>query len=298
MLRLRPSVRADVNSIRTQQRPSADRVDRSVAATISIGEHMTESIQSADGSIITYQTAGTGPALIIVGGAFNDRQSAAPLVPLLAEHFSVHSFDRRGRGDSTDNSSHPPYLVEREVDDLQALIAQAGGSAMLYGHSSGGVLALEATMRGLPVTKVAVYEPPYSAGSDRQESIGAWARRIDLAVADDDPERAAEIFLGQIGGDALGHLKQAPWWPHMVAVAHTLPYDVALVGDGSMPTERLSALEVPVLVMDGGQGEQWRRDAVVALAAAIPGARHVTIEGQGHAVAHEVIAPQIIEFFR
>lgn len=260
------------------------------------GTTQSRTTHSADGSILEFQKVGDGAVLIVIGGAFNDRQSAAPLVPLLAEHFTVVSYDRRGRGGSTDTSSRPPYLVEREVQDLQALIAGTGGSAMLYGHSSGGVLALEATMRGLPVTAVAVYEPPYTAG-EQQDPVDDWAQQIQQAVADDDPERAAETFLGRIGGGVLGHLKQMPWWPHMVAVAHTLPYDVALVGDGRMPTERLATLDVPVLVMDGDQSEGWRRDAVAALTSAVPGARRMTVHGQAHPVAADAVAPRLIEFF-
>jgi pimeloyl-ACP methyl ester carboxylesterase len=258
---------------------------------------VTETVESADGTRIVFERSGVGPGLVLVGGAFNNRHSADELAPLLAPHFTVYAYDRRGRGDSTDT---PPYAVEREVEDLGALIATAGGTALVYGHSSGAVLSLEAAARGLPVTRLAVYEPPYMIDDTRQKPPADYAARVQAAVDAGHPDQAAAIFLQEavgVSADVLTMIMQSPSWPGMLSVAHTLPYDNAVVGDASLPTERLKAIGVPTLAMDGGASPAWARNAVTAVAAAIPGAERLTIEGQDHAVAANALAPVLIEFF-
>lgn len=256
---------------------------------------MIGTVQSADGTTIAYERRGAGPALILVVGAFQDRHSVGSLVPLLEPHLTVYAYDRRGRGDSGDTA---PYAVEREIEDLSALIVAAGGSALVYGHSSGGSLALEAAARGLPITKLAVYEPPYILdGDDGGDDLpGDLAGRIQAAIDAGAPEQAAEIFLADLGADVLEMIKQSPGWPAMVGVAHTLPYELAIVGDGPVPTERLAAITAPTLALDGGASPAWARNAVAAVAVAVPGAQRFTIEGQDHAVAHTAVAPVLIEF--
>jgi pimeloyl-ACP methyl ester carboxylesterase len=256
-----------------------------------------KTVHSADGTTIAYERSGTGPAVILVGGALSSRQSARALADLLAPHFTVYAFDRRGRGDSTDAVA---YTVEGEVEDLRALVSAAGGSAFVYGHSSGGVLAIEAAARGVPIAKLAVYEPPYMIDETRRKPPADLVTRVQAAVEAGQPDHAAETFLLEAVGfpaDVVATTEQSPGWAGMVAVAHTLPYDLALVGDGSMPTARLATIAVPTLVVDGGASPDWARNAVAAVATAIPGARRLTIEGQNHGVTANLLAPALVDFF-
>jgi pimeloyl-ACP methyl ester carboxylesterase len=256
---------------------------------------MTQTMQSADGSTIAYEKVGTGPAVIIIGGAFNTRHSTADLAPLLASHFSVFSYDRRGRGDSTEAG---PYALEREIEDLAAVIDAAGGSAGVYGHSSGAVLALEATLAGLPIRKLALYEPPFTPPAHGVSSE-AWTKDVQAAVDAGDREGAAVLFLRGVGADdaAIESVKQLPWWGGMLAVAHTLPYDVGILGDGSVPAERLARVTVPTLLMFGGDSPPWAENAAAPAAEAIPAAAVLRVEGQGHNVDSATIAPTLIDFF-
>jgi pimeloyl-ACP methyl ester carboxylesterase len=249
---------------------------------------------SADGTKIAYDRAGDGPALILAGGALNNRHSAGALVPLLAPYFSVITFDRRGRGDSGDT---PPYAPAREVEDLVALIDAAGGSAMVYGHSSGAVLALEAAAAGAPITRLGVYEPPYLTDPNGGDKSAARSRKIQAALDAGDRGTAVEIFIRSTGAPFDPAMKESPWWPAMTAVAQTIPYDLALVGDSSVPTDRLTKIGVPTLGIYGGASPDWARDSIAAVTSAIPGARHMVLEGQTHAADPVALAPVIIEFF-
>ena len=176
---------------------------------------MTETVQSADGTTIAYERTGTGPAVILIGGAFNDRHSPSVLAAALSPHFTVFSYDRRGRGDSGDTY---PFAVAREAEDLDALTTAAGGSALVYGHSSGAVLALEAAAAGVPITKLAVYEPPYTFDPESLDPPSDGAARIQSALDAGDREQAAEIFMTMTGMDvgSIEWVKGAPFWPGMV----------------------------------------------------------------------------------
>ena len=252
---------------------------------------MFETTRSADGTRIAFERSGRGDPLIVLGGAFNTRRSSLPLAALLDHNFTVYSVDRRGRGDS---SATDPYAVEREVEDLAAVIHAAGGSALVYGHSSGAILALEGAAAGLRIERLAVYEPPY--GEDRQKSD--LAETVAAALAAEDPASAALAFAGNVmPSAAFAGIEQQAWWPGMVAVAHTLPHDLALVGDGSIPTQRLARITAPTLVVAGGDSEPWALKSVAAVAAAIPGATHHVIDGQDHGVAVDALAPVLQEFF-
>jgi pimeloyl-ACP methyl ester carboxylesterase len=248
---------------------------------------MPEFAESADGTSIAYDRVGSGPALVITGGAFNLRQSPGPLIGLLATQFTVYSWDRRGRGDSEDT---PPYAVEREVEDLVAVITAAGGAARAYGHSSGAILSLEAAMRGADMVKLAVYEPPYFPGN------AAAMAGVQPALDAGDPELAALTFVKGTGESNTDGLTQSPWWPAMVAIASTLPYDLALVGDGVTPVDRLAAIRIPVLALDGGASPAWAGDAAEAIEGAIGGAVRRTVPDQNHMVSPDVLAPILIEF--
>lgn len=255
---------------------------------------MTESVVSADGTTIAYERQGAGPALVIVGGALNTRQSPGALIGPLAAHFTVIAYDRRGRGDSGDT---PPYAIEREVEDLAAVIEAAGGSAFVYGHSSGAILALEAASRGLPIAGVAAYEPPYTF--DPQNPQRASGGGVQAAVDAGDRELAVARFLRLTGmsQQAVEGMRQAPFWSGMLAMAQTLPYDVALSGDGVIPVERFAAIAIPTLVMDGGASPAWAARSAEAIVRAVPRARRLTVAGQNHGVDPVVLAPLLIEFF-
>lgn len=255
---------------------------------------MTETVTSADGTAIAYDRQGDGPALIIVGGALNTRQSPGELLGLLASRFTVIAYDRRGRGDSGDTQ---PYAIEREVEDLAALIEAAGGSAFVYGHSSGAILALEAASRGFPLSRVAAYEPPYTFDPDNPQPASDGG--VQAALDAGDRALAVTNFMRLTGmpQQAIDGVTQAPFWPGMLAIAHTLPYDLALSGDGAVPAHRLEAIAVPTLVMHGGASPAWAARSAAAIVQAVPDARQLAVAGQDHGVDPAVLAPLLIEFF-
>jgi pimeloyl-ACP methyl ester carboxylesterase len=255
---------------------------------------VTESARSADGTNIAYDRVGDGPVLILAGGALSNRHGAGDLVPLLAKTFSVVTYDRRGRGESTDT---PPYAPAREVEDLKALIGSVGGSAMVHGHSSGAVLALEAAAAGASITRLAVYEPPYLTDPTGGEESGTTARKIQDTLDAGDASAAVEVFIRGTGAPFDPAMKESPSWAAMVAVANTLPYDMALVGDSSVPTERLAKIAVPTLGLYGGASPSWGRNSIAAVTGAIAGATQKAVEGQTHRAAPDVLAPILIEFF-
>lgn len=252
---------------------------------------------SSDGTSIAFEKSGNGPAIILVGGALSDRSAGAPLAALLAPRFTVFSYDRRGRGDSGDTA---PYAVEREVEDLAALIREAGGSAFVFGHSSGAALALEAAIHGLAITRLALYEPPYIVDDSRPRVPEDFPARLAGLLAADRRGDAVTLFMTEaveVPAEMVDQMRQTPIWPAMEALAHTLMYDITIMGDNSLPTERAASVTVPTLVMDGGESPAWARNAVRALADALPAARRRTLEGQTHGVAPEAIAPVLAGFF-
>lgn len=249
--------------------------------------------RSADGTRIAFERTGGGPALIIVGGALNSRHSADLLVKWLAPHFTVYAYDRRGRGESSDSL---PYDPAREIEDLEALIAAAGGSAYAYGHSSGAILALEAAAAGAALAKLAAYEPPYLTGNVPVESWENFRDRVQAALNEGDREGAVELFIRHTGSDFDEGIKTMLWWPALLSVANTLPYDLALISDGSVP-ERLSSIRVPTLGIYGGKSPSWAGNAINAVAAAVPGMKKEKLEGQDHAVADDAVAPLLVKFF-
>jgi pimeloyl-ACP methyl ester carboxylesterase len=255
-------------------------------------------VQSSDGTAIAYERSGDGPALVIVGGAFADAATAAPLAAVLAPRFTVYAYDRRGRGASGDT---PPYAVDREIEDLQAVIEEAGGSAFVYGHSSGAALALETAARGSGVAKLALYEPPYVVNGTGPRRPADLTRRLAELAAADRRGDAVELFMKEGPGvpdHLIAQMRRSPVWAGLENLAHTLHYDTTIMGDGSVPTERAAAVAAPTLVMDGGESPGWARASAEALAAALPDARHRRFEDQDHGVAHDVIGPVLKRFFR
>ncbi|WP_326958334.1 alpha/beta fold hydrolase [Amycolatopsis sp. NBC_01286] len=259
---------------------------------------------SADGTKIAYTRAGSGPALVLVDGAMCYRGSSPndDLAKELAAHFTVYTYDRRGRGESTDTT---PYAVEREVEDLDALVGEAGGSALLFGISSGAALALEAVDRGLPATKLALYEPPFILDDTRKPVPADYATRLDEAVAAGKRGKAVKIFMREgvgLSGGVVAMMRIMPFWSKLKRVAHTLPYDTAVVGDhqsgAALPSPAWPQVKIPTVTIDGGKSPEWMRNGVAALAKALPSADYRTLAGQTHIVKAAALAPVLRDFFR
>jgi pimeloyl-ACP methyl ester carboxylesterase len=262
-------------------------------------------VTSKDGTSIAFDRQGSGPAVILVGGAFVDRSENASLAAQLAEQFTVYNYDRRGRGDSGDTL---PYAVEREIEDIEALIAEAGGSAHLYGISSGGALALEAAAAGTTIERLAVYEVPYNMADDGRQRHREYAEQLQAFLAEGRRGDAAELFMRTAGAteEMIAGAKDSPVWAGLEGIAHTLAYDAACLGNGQPPTGRLARITQPTLVATGGGspdsfvggGGDFFGKAADAIAASIPRAERQTIEGQTHMVDPKALAPVLERFFR
>lgn len=258
-----------------------------------------ETVISKDGTQIAFERMGAGPALILVDGALCSRKFGPmpDLAPLLAEHFTVFMYDRRGRGDSADSQ---PYAKAREVEDIGALLQAAGGSASVVGLSSGAALALEAAASGLPITRVVAYEPPFMIDNAAYHAKASHEERLRAFVAGGQRGAAVKYFMrDMVGVPAIFVLLMRLMrgtWKKLEAVAHTLPYDAAVMGDWSLPAARLAQVAVPALVMHGGKTEERLKKAARAAAAAVPGSLHRELPGQTHQVKAQVLAPAIVEF--
>ncbi|MFF3329880.1 alpha/beta fold hydrolase [Streptomyces sp. NPDC002888] len=256
---------------------------------------MDKRIVSRDGTELAYARAGQGPTVILVSGAMSTGGTVAPLAGLLAGRFTALWYDRRGRGESGDTA---PYSVEREVEDLAALIDAAGGEAALYGISSGGALALEAAARGLPVRRVAVYETPYALDPEGAKGRAEYTANLTEALAQGRRGDAVELFLRLTGlaETMIQGARQSPMWAAMEAIAPTLAYDDAVMGDGLLPRERLASVDVPVLAVAGGESPDWLEQATRAVAEATPRGTYRVLEGQTHMVDPNELAPVLAEF--
>ena len=253
-------------------------------------------ITSSDGTRIAFDRMGDGPPIVLVCGQSTDRSSNAPLAALLAEHFAVFNYDRRGRGDSGDTL---PYAVEREIEDIGALIGEAGGSASVFGVSSGAALALEAAASGLAIDKLALWEPPFDPDEDRRPPRDL-AERYERMIAEGRRGDVIEYFMANVVGlppEFVARARSGPYWHEQEALAHTLVYDTIIMGDYSLPVERAAAVEAPTLALAGGESFPFMREAARKLAEAMPNARARLLEGQTHAVAPEALAPVLGEFF-
>lgn len=258
-------------------------------------------VTSKDGTTIAFDRSGEGPPLVVVGGALSTRGAAETLAALLAPSFTVYAYDRRGRGDSGDT---PPYAVEREVEDIQALVEEGGGSAFAFGHSSGGALALETAAATLGITKLALYEPPFIVDASRPPLPDDSIERITELASTGRRGDAVEYFMVTgvlVPPDAVAPMKDAPFWPALEAVAHTLPYDMKVMGDHMsgtpLPSDRWASVTIPTLVVDGGASPPWLGNAAQGLVDVLPDARRRTIEGQTHDVDPTLLVPVLEEFF-
>jgi len=259
-------------------------------------------ILSKDGTAIAVERTGRGPALVFVDGAMCYRASgpSQPMAAALAEHFTVFTYDRRGRGDSSDSG---PYDIQREVDDLDAVIREAGGQAVVLGVSSGAALALEAANRGVPITRLALYEAPFIVDGSRPPLSDDFVPDMNTALASGRRADAVKMFMKLVGvpGVFIMLMQLMPAWAKLKGVAHTLPYDLAIVGPYQkgrpLPATRWSGATVPTLVMDGGKSPAWMRNATRALAGVLPNATYRTLDGQTHMVKPKALTPPLVEFF-
>ena len=260
-----------------------------------------QQVKSKDDTFIAFDRYGSGPAIILVAGALSDRAAARPLTALLSKHFTVVAYDRRGRGDSGDT---PPYAVEREVEDIGALVKAAGGSAFVYGHSSGGLLALEAAAAGLSIPRLAVYEPPYILDAGRSQQVRDYMSQLADLVAIGEYGPAVELFLTRVvmtPADMVAQMRSTPIWGALAKMAPTLLSDLAImynaIRDPSLSTRQWASISQPALVMDGQLSPPWMRNAVQTVAAALPNATYRTLAGQTHGADPAVVAPVLIDFF-
>lgn len=259
-------------------------------------------VTSADGTTIAFTKSGAGPALILVDGALQYRafdQGGAQLADLLSAHLTVYRYDRRGRGESTDTQ---PYAVVREIEDIDALMGEAGGEAFVYGVSSGASLAMAAALE-LPgkVRRLALYEPPHN---DDEAARGAWkdyTAQLRTLLAEGRRGDAVALFMMLVGApaDQVEEMRRTPMWPPFEAVAPTLAYDhLAILGeDAAVPHERAARVTVPTLVLSGGASYPFMHTTAAVLAKDIPNARHHILEGQTHEVSAEALAPALLAFF-
>jgi pimeloyl-ACP methyl ester carboxylesterase len=258
-------------------------------------------VVSADGTSIAYTSTGSGPAVVFVDGAMCHRAfgPGAGIAEQLAGQYTVYTYDRRGRGESGDTT---PFTVEREIEDLAAVIEAAGGSARVIGVSSGAALALRAAVRGAAIGRLALYEPPYSTDAAQAERSVEYAADLHAALADGRRGDAAAAFMTFVGvpAEMLDAMRAAPVWPAFEAIAPTLAYDAAVMGSeigGMVPVEMLASVSVPTLVLDGGASPELLRAPAREVAAAVPGAAHAALPDQTHEVAAEVLAPVVAKFF-
>lgn len=257
---------------------------------------------SKDGTSIAYDKTGIGPAVLLVDGAMTYRAFfglRGPLSAGISKHFTVYAYDRRGRGESTDTK---PYAVEREIEDIEALIEEAGGSVYLFGISSGAVLALKAAaeLGATRVAKLALYEAPLTFGNEAKQASAQYTRQLTELLEADKRGDAVALFMATVGlpAEMIKGMRHSPEWPIMEALAPTLAYDNAIMGDGSLPVDAAKAATMPALVLDGSASPDFMHEAAEALAKAMPHAERKTLEGQTHEVSPEALAPVLISFFK
>jgi pimeloyl-ACP methyl ester carboxylesterase len=262
----------------------------------------TDIVTSADGTSVAVERHGTGPAVIFIGPTLADRSAGRPPMTELSANFTTFNYDRRGRGDSGDTK---PSAVEREIEDLAAVIDAAGGQAFVFGGSSGGVLALDAAAAGLPILKLALDEPPLKVDDtiapvplDTLEQLGEL---LDTQRRGDAVEYYMTVMMG-VPPDQVARMRHAPFWAQWEALAPTLRYDAEIL-EGTqagrpLPAERWAALTVPTLVLDGGDSPEFMHSGAQALADLKPRVitRH-TLPGQTHAVDVHTLADVLTEYF-
>jgi len=254
-------------------------------------------LTSADGTTIGYEHTGSGPALVLVDGAMCYRGAGPmrPLAALLRDSFTVYTYDRRGRGESSDTL---PYAVGREVEDLRAVIAQAGGEAYAYAISSGAALALATAAAGPGITRLALYEPPFLTEPGEDASAKEYTARLHELLDAGRRGDAVAHFMTHVGvpAPAIASFRGQPGWAALAAIAPTLAYDDEVLAGGRVPREQASTISIPALVLAGGASPEGLQRAAKATAAALPTAEHRMLDGQTHDVSPEALAPALVQF--
>ena len=251
---------------------------------------------SADGTRIAHERRGAGPPVVIVAGLLCDRTSHESLARALAGQFTALTYDRRGRGDSGDT---PPYAVEREIEDLGALIDELGGSASVYGHSSGAGLALEAAAAGLPISRLVLHEPPYGADDEASKrEARELAEAVRSAIAEDRPGDAIGLFMAASGmpEEMIDGVRRDP---RMLSLAPTMLYDFEVMGEfdgGGIPEDRVRAVTTPTLLLAGSTSPDFFRDTASRVATMLPNARYSVLEGHDHGAPGEAVGPIVARF--
>ena len=259
-----------------------------------------DTVTSSDGTTIAFDRLGDGPPVIAVCGAMCDRALMRPTAEELAKHFTVINYDRRGRGDSGDTA---PYAIEREIEDLAALIAEAGGTASVYAHSSGAGLALHAAAHGLPIARLVLHEPPYVRDAEEERRISReYGENLEALLSEGRRGDAVELFFTTVGmpPEMVEGMRNTPRWTELEAMAPSLAYDSEIMGDisrgGTIPADLLGAVTVPTLVLVGGASPAWMIEVGRRLAEGPPNGRLEVLEAQEHVVPPEVLAPVLAEF--
>ncbi len=258
-------------------------------------------VASRDGTVIAFDRMGDGPPIVVVGGAMCDRAMTRPLAEEMAKRFTVFNYDRRGRGDSGDTA---PYAVEREIEDIEALIAEAGGTAAVYGHSSGAGLVLNAAAYGLPIARLVLHDPPYTPDVEEERRISReYGESVKDTLSENRRGDAIELFFRLVGmpQGMIDGMRHSPRWAGLEEIAPTLAYDSEVMGDigrgGTVPIDLAGRVAPTTLVLVGGKSPAFMMDTGRQLADAMPNGRYGVLEGQDHAAAPEVLAPVLSEFF-
>lgn len=263
---------------------------------------MTRFTTSADGTAIAYSITGSGPALILVDGAMCHRMfgPSTELASVLDKNFTVYTYDRRGRGKTGDGAT--PWSLQNEIDDLDALIKEAGGSAFVFGTSSGAVLALEAATRLPSITRLAIYELPMVVDDTYSPRPADIVQQMNDMLARDDRSGMLSKFMKMVGvpGFGLAIMKLTPVWKKLKLVAHTLPWDLRILGDDGrgkpLPADRWK-IKVPTLVMNGGKSPEYLRNTMKNVAEVLGDVEYQELPGQTHMLKSSAAAPVLVEFF-
>lgn len=255
-----------------------------------------ETVISVDDVPITYQKSGSGPPVVMTGGGLNNAAMFAELVDQLSPNFTVYNYDRRGRGRSGDGNPDE-FTVDLELADMEAVVRAAGEGCYLFANCTGGMLAVHAAARGLPVAKMALYEPPFESPPVSDD----YMDRLRALLAEDRRADAVELFYREsvrFSEETISYFKQHPIWDAFLALAPTLVYDCALGIDYSpVPIDLLPSIEIPTLVIDGGDSPQWIFAACESLADGLPNGTHHREPGESHVLNQKTTGPLITSFF-
>jgi pimeloyl-ACP methyl ester carboxylesterase len=247
-----------------------------------MGKRATEELEqvvSDDGTPIAVWRSGDGAPLVLVHGAAADHSRWAPVVPRLAERFTVLAVDRRGRGGSGDADD---YALEREFEDVAAVVDWAGDAVNVLGHSHGGVCALEAALRTDRVRRLVLYEPPLGFLATPADVVDRLEALLDAGERDE----LLAYFMREVAGlspEQVEMLRSLPAWEKRLAAAPTIPREERANREYAFEPERFRGLQIPTLFLGGGDSPDWSRTAGEALRAALPNCRVVVMPGQGHA---------------